>query len=327
MRRLLAARETAAAILLILIFVITGLREPRFLQSQSLESILLFIPILAVIGVGEMTVIVTRGIDISVGSTVGVTAMVVGMLFRAHPTLGLTSGVAAGVGVGLVLGTLNGALVALARVPPIIATLGTFSAFRGLVFIISRSRQVDSNDVPDALTRWSANGPLRIGGLTVSWLLVVALVVCAVAALALAWTRTGRNIFAYGSNPEAARLRGVPVRHVVFLVYALTGACAGLAGVLYLSRYGFVNPASAGAGLELQVIAAVAIGGANIAGGSGSVLGVLLGCLLLGSLNQSLAVLGIDETWQQLSYGAVILVAVLVDGLVRRSGNRRLARA
>ncbi len=193
MRRLLAARETAAAILLILIFVITGLREPRFLQSQSLESILLFIPILAVIGVGEMTVIVTRGIDISVGSTVGVTAMVVGMLFRAHPTLGLTSGVAAGVGVGLVLGTLNGALVALARVPPIIATLGTFSAFRGLVFIISRSRQVDSNDVPDALTRWSANGPLRIGGLTVSWLLVVALVVF------------GARLDAHG--PEYLRLR------------------------------------------------------------------------------------------------------------------------
>jgi len=217
-----------------------------------------------------------------------------------------------------VLGAINGGLIALAKVPPIIATLGTLSAYRGLVFIVSKGDQVDSNMIPDALTNWTLHGPIQIGGVTVSWLLVWAIVAAGLTAYMLRQTRTGRDIYSIGSNPDAARLRGIPVTRVTFLVYTICGAVAGLAGVLYASRYGFVNPATAGAGFELIVIAAVVIGGTNVFGGSGTVPGVILGCLLLGTINVALAVLGIDETWQKLVYGLVILIALMLDSGVQK---------
>jgi rhamnose transport system permease protein len=318
-KRVASIRELGTILLLILVVMFAGIREPRFLQATSIDSILLWVPLLVVVGIGQMMVIVTRGIDVSVGSMVGLCAMVVGMLFRSHPTLALPLGVLAGAAVGLLLGSINGSLIAFARVPPIIATLGTLSAYRGLIFIVSHGVQVDSKDIPDALSRWSAEGPVQIAGVTVPWILVFSLVVCVAGSWFLKRTRPGRDVYAFGSNPEAARLRGVPVVRTAFMVYAITGLLAGLAGVLYVSRFGFVNPSSAGTGFELVVIAAVVIGGTNVVGGSGTVLGVLLGCFLLGAINVALAVLGISETWQQLVYGIVILVAVGVDTFVRRA--------
>lgn len=320
-RNVLAKREVGAALLLVLVMVVAGMRAHRFLEPASLESILLWVPLLLVVGLGEMAVIVTRGIDVSVGSMVGLSAMSAGMLLRAHPQWNLGIDVAAGIGAGLILGSINGVLIAFAKVPPIITTLGAMSAYRGLIFLLSHGEQVDSNYIPTALTGWSSTGPIQIGGVVLPWTLVIALVVAGAAAWFLRFTRTGRDLFAYGSNPEAARLRGVPVRRISFLVYLVTGGLCGLAGVLYASQFGFVNPASAGQGMELVVIAAVVIGGTNIVGGSGSVLGVLLGCFVLGAINVALAVLGIDETWQQLVYGTVILVAVLLDAIVRRTAD------
>jgi len=319
--KFVAGRELGTAVLLVLVMIAAGLKEPRYLQPSSLESILLWIPLLLIVGVGQMTVIVTRGIDVSVGSMVGLSAMAVGLLLRSKPGLNLGVDVLAGVSTGLLFGAINGVLVAFAGIPPIIVTLGTLSAYRGLIFVISHSEQIDANFIPAALTKWSSDGPITIGGVVLPWILVIALAVAAGAAWSVKFSRTGRDIFAYGSNPEAARLRGIPVKRIQFLVYALTGALCGLAGVLYASRFGFVNPSTAGQGLELIVIAAVVIGGTNIVGGSGTVLGVLLGCCVLGAINVALAVLGIDETWQQLVYGAVILTAVLVDAVVRKTGK------
>jgi rhamnose transport system permease protein len=312
-------REAGTVVLLLLVLVAAAIREPRFLQATSIESILLWGPLLIVVGLGQMMVIVTRGIDVSVGSMVGLSAMAVGMTFRAQPSLPILGGTLLGIGVGLLLGCVNGALIAGARVPPIIATLGTMSVYRGLIFILSHGVQVDSNHIPDALTRWSLAGPVTVGGVTISWILVISLAIAGLAAWFVRRTRTGRDVYALGSHPEAARLRGIPVRRVAFIVYAVTGALAGLAGVLYCSRYGFVNPATAGQGLELLVIAAVVIGGTNVVGGSGTVLGVVLGAFFLGAVNVALAVLGIAETWQQLVYGVVILVAVTIDTLVQRA--------
>ncbi|AIE85434.1 ABC transporter permease [Fimbriimonas ginsengisoli] len=318
LQRVAAMREAGTVVLLLMVMVVAGIREPRFLQAASLESILLWVPLLVVIGIGQMMVIVTRGIDVSVGSMVGLSGMIVGMTFRSHPGLPIFEGTLIGVGVGLALGAVNGGLIAGARVPPIIATLGTMSVFRGLVFIVSRGEQVDSNYIPDGLTRWTLAGPVTVFGIVFPWILVIALAMAAIAAWFVRKTRAGRDIYALGSHPEAARLRGIPVRRTTFMVYAITGALAGLAGVLYASRYGVVNPGSAGQGLELLVIAAVVIGGTNVVGGSGTVLGVLLGSLFLGAVNVALAVLGITETWQQLVYGAVILIAVVVDTLLQK---------
>lgn len=318
-RRLTAIRELGTLALLVIVLLSAGIKDPRFLKPESVESILLWVPLLLVVGTGQMMVIVTRGIDVSVGSMVGLAAMVTGMLFRAHPDTPILAGTCVGVLVGLGLGSLNAVLIALANVPPIIATLGTLSAYRGLIFIISQGRQVDSNYVPDALTAWSEKGPIHIGGVTIPWILLIALAVAGAAAWFVRKTRPGRDIFSFGSNPQAALLRGVSVTRTVFLVYALTGALCGLAGVLYLAGFGFANPGTVGQGMELMVIAAVVIGGTNVTGGSGTVLGVVLGCALLGAINVALTVLGIDETHQQLVYGGVILVAVLIDSIIRRS--------
>lgn len=304
--------EVGTLALLLLVIVGTALRAPRFLGTESLQSVLLWVPLLAIVGMGQMLVIVTRGIDVSVGSIVGVAALVVGGSFRAHPGLPIGAGLLEGLAVGLGLGAVNAAAITWGRVPPIVATLGTLSAYRGLTFIVSGGKQVDSNDLPDALTRLSLDGPLKIGGVTLPWILLLALLVAALTAYFVRSTRPGRDAFALGGNPDAARLRGIPVQRTTFLVYALAGALSGLAGVLYLSRYGFANPATAGQGFELSVIAAVVIGGTRVSGGVGTVLGVILGSLLLGTMAVALAVLGIDATWQSLAYGLVILIALVL---------------
>ena len=206
----------------------------------------------------------------------------------------------------LALGALNGALIAWAKVPPIITTLGTLSAYRGLTFIVSEGRQIDPNYVPRALIRWSQVGPFGID--LVPWVVVIAVVVACWPSCSCATLQLGRNIYAIGGNPDAATLRGIPVEPGLrFWSIPLPAAMAGLAGVLYASRFGFVNPGQTGVGFELTVIAAVVIGGTNVFGGSGSVLGVVLGCLLLGTINVALAVLGIAATWQLAVYGFVIL--------------------
>ncbi|HWD37282.1 MAG TPA: ABC transporter permease [Fimbriimonas sp.] len=327
MKRFAAFRELGTVVLIVLAMVVAGIREPRFFKPESLSNILLYAPLLIVVGIGQMMVIVTRGIDVSVGSMVGISAMTVGMLFKAQPHMPLPLGVGVGILAGLLLGSLNGVLIAGVRIPPIIVTLGGLSAYRGLLFFICQGHQIDANFVPDGLTYWSQAGPITIAGLTISWVFCIAIAGALAAAWFLQRTRAGRDIYVLGSNPEAARLRGVPVRRTTFSVYAITGALCGLAGALYLSRYGVVNPGSAGKGMELVVIAAVVIGGTNVAGGSGSVLGVVLGCLLLGTISNALAVAGIDENWQQLTYGIIILVAVVVDTATKRALAKRLEAA
>lgn len=322
LQRIAAFREGGTLVLLILVVLFAVMREPRFLEAKTINSILLWMPLLAVVGMGQMLVIVTRGIDVSVGSIVGFAGIAAGMLFRDNPGMNLFVGTLAGVGVGLLLGAVNGAAIAWARVPPIIATLGTLSAYRGLVFILSGGKQIDSNHIPEGLTRLSIDGPIRLGEVTIPWILMIALLIAAATSWFVKRTRTGRDIFALGSHPEAARLRGIMVTRTTFLVYSVTGALAGLAGVLYASRYGFVNPATAGQGMELSVIAAVVIGGTKVTGGSGTVLGVLLGCLLLGTINVALAVLGIAATWQLLVYGVVILIALMVEMGLQRAVRR-----
>jgi len=316
--KLTKLREAGTLVLLIAVAAAALAKDHQFLDAKNLNSILQWIPLLVVVGMGQMMVILTRGIDVSVGSTMGLAGITVGMLFRDHPGLNIYLGTLIGIVIGAVLGSINGGLIAWAKVPPIIATLGTLSAYRGLVFIVSKGDQIDSNNIPDGLRNWTLHGPMQIGGVTVSWLLVWAMAASAATAYLLRQTRTGRDIYSIGSNPDAARLRGIPVSRVTFLVYTLCGALAGLAGVLYASRYGFVNPGTAGSGFELIVIAAVVIGGTNVLGGSGTVPGVLLGCLLLGTINVALAVLGIDESWQMLVYGLVILVALTLDSGVQR---------
>lgn len=318
--RLSRFREIGIIVFLIAIVGITLAFQPNFLRPINIRSILLWIPLLVIIASGEMMVIITRGIDVSVGSILAFSGIVVGMIFRDYPEFNIFLGVVLGILLGALLGAINGLLIAWARIPPIITTLGTLSVYRGLVFIVSGGRQIDPNHVPTALIRWSQRGPFGLQW--VPWVVIIAAVVALLAALFLRYSRRGRDIYAIGGNPDAARLRGIPVKSTVFLVYVITGAACGLAGILYASRFGFVNPGETGVGFELTVIAAVVIGGTNVFGGSGTVLGTMLGSLLLGTINVALSVLGVASTWQLAVYGFVILLAVTVDAIIQRELQR-----
>lgn len=318
--RLARIREAAIVVLLVIIIAVVTAIEPRFLSMFNIRSILLWVPLLTVVAMGQMMVIIIRGIDVSVGSTLGFAGIVVGMIFRDNPGFNVYLGMLLGILIGAVLGGINGSLIAWVKIPPVITTLGTLSAYRGFVFIVSGGRQIDPNHIPVELIRWSQHGPF--GSQLIPWVVVIALIVAVLIYLFLNYTKTGRNIYALGSNPEAARLRGMPVNSTTFIVYTITGAMAGLAGILYASRYGFINPGETGVGFELTVIAAVVLGGTNVFGGSGSVIGTLLGCLLLGTINVALAVLGIAATWQLAVYGIVILLTVIIDAIFQHQIRR-----
>jgi len=304
------------------VVIFSEAKDSHFLQANNLESILLLAPLMMVAGLGQMMVIVTRGIDVSVGSLAGLCAMAVGLVTRSHMDTSAPTALLIGATVGLSLGAFNGLLIAFAEVPPIIATLGTMIGYRGLIFIVSGSKQIDSNQIPQSIIDLAQKGPFSIGGVECPWILVIAAVLIGAGGYFLSQTRAGRDIFAVGSNPPAALLRGVPVRRTQFLVYAITGVLAGIVGVFTMAKYGSVDPGSAGSGLELEVIAAAVLGGTNIAGGSGTVLGVVAGSLLLATIDVSLIALGISENYQQLVYGATIMLGVVIDGLVKMRAAR-----
>jgi rhamnose transport system permease protein len=300
-----------------MVAVATGV-EPRFLTPGNWENILLDISLLAIVACGETMIIISKNIDISVGSSLGLCAMVVGLLFKFHPQVPILVGLLLGIALGMLLGAINGTLVTAFKVPPLITTLSTLSVYRGLTFLASGGWQVDPNDIPPDLISWAQTSPIRI-----PLLVIIAAAVAVAVTLFLRFTRVGRDIYAVGNNPNAARLRGIEVNRVVFLVFVIAGGLAGLAGVLYASRYGTVNPADAGVGFELTVIAATVIGGANILGGSGTILGSVLGSLLLGVLGNAMAVTNVSGFYQKFAQGLVILLAVTVDAVIHNQLQSR----
>lgn len=311
-------REIGIVVFIAAMVIVATAVERRFFSLGNFQNILLDISILAIVACGQTMVIISRNIDISVGSSLGLCGILVGLMFKFNPQVPIVAGLAMGVLLGLALGSVNGALVTQFRVPPLIATLGTLSVYRGLVFLSSGGRQVDPNDIPPDLIAMARTGPLGV-----PWIVLIAFLVAIVVGLFLHYTRLGRDIYAVGGNPTAARLRGINVNRVVFLVYLMTGGLAGLAGVLYAGRYGTVNPADAGVGFELTVIAATVIGGTNILGGSGSILGTVLGSLLLGVLNNVLAITNVSGFYQKFAQGFVILLAVIVDAIIHNQLQSR----
>lgn len=314
---LIRFREIGILVFLVALCLATALRAPDFLKPANLRNILLDIPLLMVVAMGMTMVILSRNIDLSVGSTLGLSAIIVGFIFKSHPDFSIWAGAVIGVLIGLVLGAVNGALVTWLRVPAIIATLGTLSIYRGLAFTVSGGKEVGTNDIPQALINLSLTSPFYV-----PWIVIFAALVTVATHLFLRYSRTGREMYAIGSNPTAARLRGIQVERVVFLAFTLTGGLSGLAGIMYASRFQSVNPRDAGLGLELSVIAATIIGGTNILGGSGTVPGTVLGCLLLGVIANALVITNLSAFWQLAVYGGIILIAVAVDSLIRRQLER-----
>ncbi|MEU9828159.1 ABC transporter permease [Micromonospora chersina] len=308
--RLLAVRELSLLLALGALILVTTLRNDRFLSAQSIKDLLLGCAILVILAVGQTLVIVTRNVDLSVGSILGLVAFATGELFLAAPGTPWPVALLLGVGLGAVCGVVNGGLIAVAKVPALVITLGTLYAFRGVDYYWAAGRQINAADMPRSF--------LRLGNQTVLGvpvLFLAALVVVAAVGFYLRSYRSGRELYAIGSEPAAARLSGIPVGRRVFAVFVANGALAGLAGVLYAARFGTLD-AAAGSGLELQVVAAAVVGGVAIFGGSGSAYGAALGAVLLTTIGSSLAVLRIDPFWQQAVVGALILAAIGLDRLL-----------
>jgi rhamnose transport system permease protein len=317
---LLRRREAGIVVMIALFAIIVGLIQPRFLSTETLRIVLLAVPLIMVAAMGEMMVLVARHVDLSIGSILGFSAIVAGMLWRDHPELPIMVGVIAAIAVGGLLGLVNGLVVTIFKLPSIIVTLGTLSFYRGLVFFISDARQVDPQYIPRGLIELSQTS-LVFG---IPWIILIALAVALATYFFLGHSRLGRQIYAIGSNPVAAPLRGIRAAPITVLVFVLSGALAGLAGVMYASRFGYVNPGITGVGFEFTVIAPVVIGGVSINGGSGSVAGTVLGVLLLGAVSVALPILGVSGFWQQAIYGAVILAALVIDRSVRQGGLKGL---
>ncbi|WBB53700.1 ABC transporter permease [Verrucosispora sp. WMMD573] len=316
--RLFVVRELGILLALVLLVAVTFGVNQRFLSAQNIKDLLLSSTILAILAVGQAIVIITRNVDLSVGSILGLSAFATGVLFVDNPGLPIPLAIGIGAALGAACGAVNGALIAAARVPALVVTLGTLYVFRGLDHTWATGRQINAADMPRDF--------LRMGNATVLGVPVLALFAVAVLVVAgylLKNYRSGRELYAIGSDPDAARLSGIAVGRRVFIAFVASGALAGLAGVLYAARFGTID-ANAGLGLELNVVAAVVVGGVAIFGGSGSVYGAALGAVLLTTIGSALPVLGVNPFWQRAAVGALILAAIGLDRALAVRMARRL---
>jgi len=307
-------RELSVFAVIILIFIIAIIIEPRFISFQNIINILLYFPLILTVALGQMISIIIRNIDISVGSILGFSGISVAMIFVKYPNFPVFLAFLAGAVIGGFLGLFNGFLVTRFKLPSIIVTLGTLNLYRGLLFIICQSQQIDQKYIPKALIHLSqpTHSPVKI-----PWIVIFSFVLALIVYLFLKHTYIGREIYAYGSNPSASELRGINTNYIVILVFIITGTLSGLAGVMYASRMGYVNPSMTGIGMEFVVIAAAVIGGTSMGGGIGTVLGTIAGCFLLGEINVALPMLKISGFWQQAIYGIIIILAVISDKFIQ----------
>jgi rhamnose transport system permease protein len=305
---------------IILLSVLVQSRNDRFLTLENINDLVTNTAILSIMAVGMMMVIITRGIDLSIGSTLALAGMTTALAVGANPDMPPLVALFLGGGVGLACGMTVGALIAIGGILPIIATLGMMSVYRGLTFMISGGKWVSAHQMPDS---FKAIATGRIAGVNI--LIVIAVISYIVFYYFLNHTRTGRQIYATGSNPESARISGINSDKIIWLVYSLMGLLSGLSGVLWVSKFASAQGDTA-AGYELSVIAACVLGGVNIAGGSGRISGLLMGTLLLGILNNALPLINVSPFWQNMIQGLVILFAVIVNSLIRRKAEQRALR-
>jgi rhamnose transport system permease protein len=309
-------RELGLLLFIVILCALFQVRNPSFLTLSNIRDLLTNTAILGILAVGQMMVLLTGGIDLSIGSTIALAGMVSAMTVAAVPSLHPLLAILEGMVVGFAAGSLIGLLVARFKVLPIIATLGFMNVLRGVVYVISKGAWVSAYQMSEGFKRIATGSFLGINNL----ILIAAAIFLAFAYL-LNHVRTGRQIYAVGANPEAADISGIPRRKIVWLVYAAMGALAGLAGVLWVAKFASAQSDTA-LGYELNVIAATVLGGVSVSGGSGKVTGLLLGTILFGILNNALPLARVSPFWQQAIQGVVILAAIILNVLVRRNSQR-----
>jgi rhamnose transport system permease protein len=309
-------RELGLLVFIFVLSLVVQLRNPSFLSGENINDMITNTAILSILALGMMLVLITRGIDLSIGSTIALSGMISAQLVSTnqslHPVLVLVIGIL----IGILCGVINGFLISKIGILPIIATLAMMNIFRGITFKISGGEWISSYQMPESFVSIATGKTLGLNNL-----IVIAIVIYLGFFYFINHTRTGRQIYAVGSNPDSAKVSGIKENRILLLVYAIMGGLAGLSGVLWVSKFASAQGDTA-SGYELTVIAACILGGVSIAGGSGKISGVILGAFLLGLLNNALPLLNVSPFWQTGIQGFIILVAVILNTLVKRGVDR-----
>jgi ribose transport system permease protein len=297
-----------------LVVAVIGIQNPLFFGVANLKVIGNAVAVMGLLAVVQTIVIILGALDISVGSIAGLTSVTSAMIFTvAGPAVGVVGAIAIGVLCGLV----NGLIIVFGRVNPVIATLATLAAYKGVAQLVSDGRAQGYTGA-DAFFIFLARGSL----LGIPTLIIVLILIAVLAHVVLRYTSVGRNIYAVGGNNIASRLAGIDINRYIIGVYMVTGAVAAIAGILITARTGSGQPISGSEGLELQAITAAALGGAALKGGKGTIAGTILAVILLGVLVNGMTLLGVNTFWQNVAQGALLVVAVVIQQL--RSGERRI---
>ena len=308
--RVFRIREFGIIAVLVVFVVITTSIQPSFLNQQNLQFLLINTTVYALLALGETMVVVSRNVDLSIGSILGLSAYVSASTFGHHPGIPLPLVFLIGLGIGLACGMANGLMVAVGRVPSLVVTLATLYIIRGIDILIVGGNEVTAQTLPNSFTDIPR---ATVAG--IPYLAIAIAVVIAIGAYYMRAFRSGRELYAIGSNPEAARLAAIPVGRRIFTAFTASGAIAGVAGVLWAAQYQTVD-STAGTGYELTVISAVVVGGVAIFGGSGSAVGAAVGALLLSSINSALNVLGFPQLWLEAISGFLLLLAITLDRII-----------
>lgn len=309
-------RELGLLLFIILLSVVVQIRNHSFLTLENIDDLIKNTAILSILSVGMMLVIITRGIDLSIGATVALSGMVTALTVSKVPGLSPILAILLGTAIGTLCGVIVGFLVAKAGILPIIASLGMMNVFRGLAYLVGGGKWVSANQMSVSFRGIATSSILGI-----NTLIFIAVVIYILFYYFTNYTRTGRQVYAVGSNPESASISGIKTAKILMIVYIIMGALSGLAGVLWVSKFASAQGDTA-MGYEINVIAACVLGGVNIAGGSGKIQGIILGALLLGILNNALPLINVSGFWQSAIQGFIILIAIIINTLVKRKGER-----
>ena len=325
MMRLLKHREIQLLAAIIALVLLISLRVPLFLTPASLGNVYNDTSILIILALGQMGVILTRCVDLSMAANLALCGMVTAMLNMAFPGLPVPLLILAAIALGAVLGSINGLLVWKLDMPPIVATLGTMTIFRGSIFLLTDGKWINAHQMSAAYKAFPRD--LLLGIPVLSWVsVVVVLIMLAI----ISRTALGRSFFAVGGNERAARMSGIRVDRVKMFVYMFSGFCAGIVGLVISSELMAAHPAT-GTNLELNAIAAAVLGGTSMSGGRGTIGGTIIGAFVIGILSDGLVMMGVSSFWQMVIKGLVIIVAVVVDQAQRKMQQRvtlmQMARA
>jgi rhamnose transport system permease protein len=311
-------RELSLVFLIVLIFLFFGTQIEGYFSPRIFNRVTSDMAIIAVVAIGETLCLLTRNYDLSVGSVVGLTAFFTGKLLSFYPdtTLPIVALLFA-IGLGAALGLINGVLVAYGRVPSLIVTFGTMAIYRSIIVAFpAGTKNVVTHDLPEWILDLGRTNLFSVGEFAIRPLVVVGLVMLVIFQLVISYLRFGRRLYAVGSNPEAAEIGGLPSKRLVLVAFIMCGAIAGLGGFMYLTRYGDLTPAAA-QGMEMMVVAAAVVGGVSTNGGSGTMIGALLGAMMINLLQQSLLRwLVISNFWVSALLGLLILVSVTIDAVI-----------